>query len=53
MSGFGNGPFGSNPLGLASIAGLPEAPIKLVTSRSIGVNGKEAQEKPIHIYCKN
>jgi hypothetical protein len=44
MSGFGNGPFGSNPLGLASIAGLPEAPIKLVTSRSIDVNGKEAQD---------
>lgn len=44
MSGFGNGVYGSSPFGLASIAGLPESPIKLVTSRKIKTNGTEDQD---------
>jgi len=44
MSGFGNGVFGTGSFGLASIAGLPEAPIKLVTSRKIETNGTEERD---------
>lgn len=44
MSGYGSGPFGNSPFGLASIAGEDEAPIVLVTSRKITTMGTEEQD---------
>lgn len=41
---YGQGPYGSNPFGLAAIANEDEVPIVLVTSRKITIDGIDEQD---------